>query len=59
MLGILKDILKNRLHMVNLAGETLRDMEKTVVLQFDEVKVKTMEEYVTSKDEVIGPHNQM
>ncbi|KAH0814622.1 hypothetical protein GEV33_008169 [Tenebrio molitor] len=27
--------------------------------EFDEVKVKSVQEYDTSKDEVLGPHNQM
>lgn len=53
--GILKDVLL----MLNLAGESFSEFEKTVVIQFDEVKVKAVEEYDTSKDEVLGPHNQM
>jgi hypothetical protein len=53
--GILKDVLL----MLSLVGESFSEFEKTVVIQFDEVKVKSVQEYDTSKDEVLGPHNQM
>lgn len=53
--GILKDVFL----MLKLAGEGFSDFEKTVVLQFDEVKVKSTLEYDVSKDAVIGPYSQM
>jgi hypothetical protein len=52
--GILKDVLL----MLSLLM-SFSEFEKTVVIQFDEVKVKSVQEYDTSKDEVLGPHNQM
>ena len=45
--------------MLKLAGENLSPFEKLVVLQFDEIKVKSVLEYDVSEDEVIGPYNQM
>ena len=45
--------------MMQLAGEDFSYLEKTVVLQFDEVKVKSVEEYNVAQDQVLGPHNQM
>lgn len=53
--GILRDILL----MLKLAGESFTEMERTVILQFDEVKVKATEEYDVGNDKIIGPHNQM
>ncbi|EFA13074.1 Transposable element P transposase-like Protein [Tribolium castaneum] len=34
-------------------------LEKTVVIAFDEVKVKSLLEYDVAADEVVGPYNQM
>lgn len=53
--GLLKDILL----MMKLAGDDFTAFEKTVVLQFDEIKIKSVQEYDVSKDQVLGPHNQM
>ncbi|XP_056647325.1 uncharacterized protein LOC130451987 [Diorhabda sublineata] len=53
--GILKDVL----FLLKLAGESFSDFERTVVLQYDEVKVKKTEEYNIAQDEVLGPHNYM
>jgi len=53
--GILKDVLL----MMKLAGEDFTSFEKVVVLQFDEVKVRSVEEYDVSKDQVLGPYSQM
>ncbi|KAJ8909353.1 hypothetical protein NQ315_003776, partial [Exocentrus adspersus] len=45
--GILSDVLL----MLKLAGESFSTFEKTVVLQYDEVKVKAVEEYNIAQDE--------
>lgn len=44
---------------LKLAGENMNNFEKTVVLQFDEVKIKCIREYDTRKDMIIGPYNYM
>jgi hypothetical protein len=51
--------LKDVLLMLSLVGESFSEFEKIVVIQVDEFKVKSVQEYDTSKDEVLGPHNQM
>lgn len=53
--GMLKDVLK----FMKLAEEAMSDFEKCVVLQFDEVKVKSIVEYDKGLDEIVGPHMQM
>lgn len=45
--------------MMKLAGDDFTAFEKTVVLQFNEIKIKSVQEYDVSKDQVLGPHNQM
>jgi hypothetical protein len=53
--GILSDVLL----MLKLAGESFFTFEKTTVLQFDEVKVKAVEEYNVAQDEILGPYKYM
>lgn len=53
--GILKDIFR----IMEIAQNEMTDLEKIVVLQFDEVKVKKCYEYDKAADEVVGPHMQM
>lgn len=53
--GILKDVLL----MMRLAGEDFTSLEKVVVLQFDEVKVRSVQEYDVAKDQVLGPYSQL
>jgi hypothetical protein len=45
--------------MLKLAGESFSTFEKTTVLQFDEVKVKAVEEYNVAQDEILGPYKYM
>jgi hypothetical protein len=42
--------------MLKLAGESFFTFEKSTVLQFDEVKVKAVEEYNVAQDEILGPY---
>ncbi|KAJ8930644.1 hypothetical protein NQ314_016559 [Rhamnusium bicolor] len=51
--GVLKDVFM----MMKLAGEDLTDFDKTVVFQFDEIKVRSIEEYNTAKDQVLGKNS--
>jgi hypothetical protein len=58
-LKITNGILTNILKFMQLAGESMNDFEKTVVLCFDEVKVKNVLEYDVGNDRILGPHNYM
>lgn len=58
-LNLSQGILKEVLLMLKLAGESFSPYEKTVVLQYDEVKVKAVEEYNVAQDEILGPYNYM
>lgn len=53
--GLLRDVLS----LLKLAGEDKTEFERTVVLQFDEVKIKTIWEYDIAGDQVLGPYSQM
>lgn len=53
--GFLHDVMR----FMKLAGESMTKLEKTVVLAFDEIKVKSVREYNLAEDEVLGPHNYM
>jgi hypothetical protein len=58
-LMITNGILTNILKFMQLAGKSMNDFEKTVVLCFDEVKVKNVLEYDVGNDRILGPHNHM
>lgn len=49
------DVLK----FTNVLSTSLSEMQKYVVLQFDEVKVKSTYEYDSLQDEALGPYSQM
>jgi Transposase protein len=53
--GILNDVFK----FLSLAGENLTDFERTVVLAFDEIKLKSIYEYEVVSDKIVGPHSQL
>ncbi|KAG5875242.1 hypothetical protein JTB14_001988 [Gonioctena quinquepunctata] len=53
--GILPDIL----NFMRLAGEQLTEMQKCVVLQYDEMKLKSVLEFDNAEDEIVGPYNYM
>jgi len=53
--GILTDVMK----FLNIAGETMSSFEKTLVISFDEIKVKSVWEYDIVEDEVLKPYNFM
>ncbi|KAG5875378.1 hypothetical protein JTB14_023734 [Gonioctena quinquepunctata] len=44
---------------MRLAGEELTEMEKCVVLQYDEMKLKSVLEFDNAEDEIVGPYNYM
>ncbi|EFA11760.1 Transposable element P transposase-like Protein [Tribolium castaneum] len=58
-INLSQGILKNILILLKLAGEKMSALEKTVVIAFDEIKVKSLLEYDVAADEVVGPYNQM
>lgn len=58
-LKISNGILTSVLEFMQLAGESMNDFEKTVVLCFDEVKVQNIVEYDVGNDRILGPHNYM
>jgi hypothetical protein len=45
--------------LLKVARAQMGKFEKTVVLQYDEIKVHSVEEYDVVADEVVAPHNQM
>ncbi|KAG5863990.1 hypothetical protein JTB14_032726 [Gonioctena quinquepunctata] len=53
--GILPDILS----FMRLAGEEPTEMQKCVVLQYDEMKLKSVLEFDNAEDEIVGPYNYM
>lgn len=53
--GILKDVLI----FLKVAGENMSPREKTLVISFDEVKVKSTLEYDVREDQVLGHFNLM
>ncbi|KAG5862345.1 hypothetical protein JTB14_024861 [Gonioctena quinquepunctata] len=42
---------------MRLAGEELTEMQKCVVLQYDEMKLKSVLEFDNAEDEIVGPYN--
>lgn len=53
--GILSEVLR----IIQVAGLSLTDFEKIIVLQFDEMKVSSVYEYDKKRDQIKGPHNYM
>jgi hypothetical protein len=53
--GVLEDVFT----IMEIAGRKQKPHERVVVLQFDEVKIKTTHEYDVQADEILGPHSQM
>lgn len=57
--NIRQGILSNVFQFLKVAGSTLKQSERVVVLQFDEVKVKKVLEYDNKEDEIVGPYSYM
>ncbi|KAG5881154.1 hypothetical protein JTB14_034283 [Gonioctena quinquepunctata] len=53
--GVLTDILS----FMRLAGEELTEMQKCVVLQYDEMSLKSVLEFDNAEDEIVDPYNYM
>lgn len=52
-------ILNDAIRMIGIFGQNLSEMDKLVVLQFDEMKIRKEFEYDKKNDSVIGPYDQM
>lgn len=53
--GIIKDVLS----FMKVSCAAMKDLYKVSVLQIDEIKVKTLYEYDSIQDELIGPYSTM
>jgi hypothetical protein len=54
-----KGLLTKVLDIMKAASMKMEDKDKQVVLQFDEVKIKSCYEYDKREDQVVGRHNQL
>lgn len=52
-------VLQGVLDLMKVAAINLTEIEKIVVLQFDEMKVMALYEYEPVLDKVVGPHSQV
>ncbi|XP_048514715.1 uncharacterized protein LOC125501817 [Athalia rosae] len=53
--GILEDVFG----FIKIAGSTMTDVEKVVILQMDQIKVQSVYEYDEYEDDIIGQYNYM
>lgn len=54
-----KGLLGSVFNFLEVAKSTLKEHERIVVLQFDEMKVKSVLEYDKKNDDIVGPHSYM